>query len=142
MAVFPGLPGGQGFSGGFFPCEPESVHSFANVIKKLERIPAGCRIIPGDCGLGCDGHRRRVTRRVAAIRFIKKDFSGNYLSTLLPLEKPRVPACELRQSERPPAGIISFFKRRTLVEVGLAPDPWLVMAAHLGLHQMDPAEVP
>ncbi len=37
---------------------------------------------------------------------------------------------------------VSFCQGPAPVEVGLAPDPWLVGAAHIGFYQMDPAEVP
>jgi len=38
--------------------------------------------------------------------------------------------------------MIDLFESLALVEVCLAPDPWLVGAAHIGFHRMDPAEVP
>ena len=44
-------------------------------------------------------------------------------------------------SERPPALPVNPFEGRTLVEIGLAPDPWLVSAAHLGFHCMNPADI-
>ncbi len=45
-------------------------------------------------------------------------------------------------SERTSAVPVGFSQSPAAVEVGLAPDPRLVGAAHIGFHLVDPAEVP
>ena len=45
-------------------------------------------------------------------------------------------------SERPAALPVSLQESRAAVEIGLAPDPWLIGAAHLGFYGMDSAEIP